>query len=280
MKIKTIAYLFALTLPLAFASCSSESDDNQPQQSNTPGGLSASELDGRLFYLDSADGYSLAEGTSLRISFKNNQVSFSAGCTGYTDDYAISGDTLAVTMAEQGAKPDIACIPEEAYQQEAWIRDFLLAGPTIHLDGDWLTLSDENWTLTFLDRVVADPDRPLVGTKWQISVYAQGWLASAVNWPEEIHPWVTFSADGTVSAFGGCNAGQGTYLQSGSQLTFSGFSFAHEKCDMSVYAEAKTYDDYDLFLQQVFVGVADYSIYASSLKVLHDDNTGFHATAE
>ena len=75
--------------------------------------------------------------------------------------YVINGERLAV---EQMMTTEMACEPA-LMEQDQWLAA-LLDGAIVALAGDTLTLAKDGDRLSLLDREVADPDRPLIGTRW------------------------------------------------------------------------------------------------------------------
>ena len=54
---------------------------------------------------------------------------------------------------------------------------FLLAGPTLELADPQLVMSTADVQLHLLDRKIAIPDRPLVGTQWLGNGFSDGMVA-------------------------------------------------------------------------------------------------------
>lgn len=159
-------------------------------------------LDGRTFFSTGMEGRALVAGSTVRLTFQNGQVSASAGCNSMGGPYRIEGDRLS---AGQLATTEMACDPA-LMEQDRWLVD-LLGGATIALDGDTLTLTKGPTRLTLLDREVADPDRPLLGTRWVVDGLISGGAVSSV--PAGATAALTFS-EGRVDVEAGCNRGGGT----------------------------------------------------------------------
>ena len=58
------------------------------------------------------------------------------------------------------------------------------ARPEVVLDGDVLVLRTATAELRFLDRKVADPDRPLEGTRWRVTGLFDPQVASSIAAPQ------------------------------------------------------------------------------------------------
>ena len=106
----------------------------------------------------------LVPGTRLRLAFEDGDVRAYAGCNHLTGRALVDGRRLAV---ERFASTDMACDPVRQ-EQDAWLASFLAAGPTWRLDGDDLVLGGGGTEIRLTDRSVAEPDRPLRGTRWVV----------------------------------------------------------------------------------------------------------------
>jgi heat shock protein HslJ len=111
--------------------------------------------------------------------------------------------------------------------QDAWLAN-LLDGATIRLEGDTLTLAKPAAGLTLVDREVADPDRPLAGTRWVVDGLITGDAVSSV--PGGVVAALTFS-DGRVEVEAGCNRGGGAVTATEPTLTFGPIALTKMACD-------------------------------------------------
>lgn len=176
---------------------------------------SGPDLDGRRFVLESAEGFELVDDTSVHLSFADGELSFSAGCNGYSGDYEIDGDHLIVGElggTEKGCEPAL-------HAQDQRLAEFFGADPSFELEADTLTLMNEDVTLTFLDREVAIPDRPLVGTTWTVDTFIEGDAASSLPSPRS--PTIAFEADGSLELTAPCNNGTGHYAVNADRITLT-----------------------------------------------------------
>ena len=100
-------------------------------------------------------------GTHVRLSFKDGRVGINAGCNSMSGAYQIvDGRLVTGNMAatEMGCEAPLMA-------QDRWVGAFI-GGATLTLAGDTLTLRNGDTTMTLKDRAVADPGRPLEGTRW------------------------------------------------------------------------------------------------------------------
>ena len=151
-------------------------------------------MDGREFLFQSVDGRSLVPGTQIRLSFDHGRVGASAGCNALGGPYELVDGRLIIrgmSMTEIGC--DAA-----RHAQDEWLADLLQSEPRINLLGNTLTVEAAEAILRLLDRVVADPDRPLVGTRWRVDTALRGDAASSV--PDTAPVTLEFGDDGTLTA--------------------------------------------------------------------------------
>ena len=207
-------------------------------------------LDGRTFLSTGIEGRALVAGSTVRLAFENGQLSASTGCNSMGGPYRIEGDRL---VADQLATTEMACDPA-LMEQDRWLAD-LLGGATIALDGDTLTLTRVATRLTLVDREVADPDRPLIGTRWVVDGLVSGGAVSSV--PAGVTAALTFS-DGRVDVEAGCNAGGGPVQVTDATLDFGPISLTKMACAPEAMAVERA-------VTAVLSGTAGYTIEAGTL---------------
>ena len=220
--------------------------------SATPG-PTAQTLDGRTFLSTKVDGPALVAGTVIRMTFKDGNVSVNAGCNTFGGQYRIDGDRLVVgpiITTEIGCQPNLAA-------QDQWIAG-LIGGATIGLDGNTLTLALSGIRVVFLDRVVADPDLPLLGTRWVVDGLINGNAASSV--PAGMIASFTFS-DGNVDLETGCNSGSATVTVDGSSITLGTLSLTKKGCGQGLAALEQA-------VTTVARGTVTYAIVADQLTLM------------
>jgi heat shock protein HslJ len=188
-----------------------------------PAAAESGGLEGRTFLATDAFGRALVPGSEVRISFADGQIGASGGCNSMGGPYTIDGDHLVV---RQLAMTEMACEPR-LMDQDAWLAS-LLDGATIRLDGDTLTLSNDGAALTLVDREVADPDRPLVDTRWIVDGLVTGDAVSSV--PVGVVAALTFSAD-RVEVEAGCNRGGGAVSVTEATMTFGPIALTKMACE-------------------------------------------------
>jgi heat shock protein HslJ len=187
-----------------------------------------------MFVLESSQGFEPVAGTTVRLSFHDGSLSMHAGCNTHSGDYAVQDGVL---LFENVATTEIGCDPA-LHTQDMLLADFLTSKPRLHLDGDRLTLSSSKMTLVFLDRETADPDRPLVGTVWEVDTFIEGDGAS--NLPLATEPTMVFGDDGVLQVDTTCNMGSGHYTVDGNRMLLSDMSYTDASCSgASAVAESR-----------------------------------------
>jgi heat shock protein HslJ len=122
---------------------------------------------------------------------------------------------------------EMACDGPRA-DQDTWLSAFLGARPTWTLAGDDLRLRGGTVELVLVDRRIADPDRPLVGTRWVVDTIISGDAASSV--PTGVEAFLTFDADGGVLGHTGCRAIRGEATVTGSTILFASVGGLQDAC--------------------------------------------------
>ena len=186
-----------------------------------PVGDLAGALEGRTFESQSVQEKGavrpLVPGTKLTLDFRSAQLGASAGCNSMGGSYELVGDVLHVVGL---GTTDMACLPAERMQQDDWFAKAIIGSPHLRLDGSTLVLETSEVTIVFVDRKVADPDRPLVGSHWVADTVIDGAAASSMP-VGATAPSVDFAADGTFGGFSGCAPLTGRYTIEGARLVLA-----------------------------------------------------------
>ena len=186
-------------------------------------------LDGRTFLSTNVTGRILVPGTTIRLTFDAGSLGVHAGCNSMGGIYALDVDRLIV---RDFAMTEMACDPP-LMAQDQWIVDLLTGGVLFALDGDTLTLEGAGMRLTLLDRRVADPDRPLVGTHWRLEGIVSGDAVSSL--PLGVRAGLVI-VDGRVDLEAGCNSGGGTVAIGDGTISFGPIGLTKIGCDPQVMA--------------------------------------------
>lgn len=183
----------------------------------------AQTLEGKTYLSTAVQGKILAPGTRIQLGFKDRQVNASGGCNSMGGPYTITGNRLSAT---QLITTDMGC-DQARMQQDQWLAK-LLGGATVSLAGDTLTIGDGSIQITLLDRKVANPDKPIEGTKWVLDGIVSGFTASSV--PAGVTASILM-ANGHVDVEFGCNTGGGTVTVQANALTFGPIGMTKKACE-------------------------------------------------
>lgn len=219
-----ILSLASLTL-VALAACGDDADT-----SSTP---PPTEPTGRTFISTDVEGEPIPGGGPLTLSFPEpGRITAVAGCNnavGAVDlaDGTLSTEQLALTMR--------ACTGEAA-GADAWMQRFLESGPQWTLEENTLTLVGEQSTVTLLDKKIAQPDRPIAGTTWQVTSFISPQATETSVALEAAAPNFTIADDGTLSGSAGCNRMTGRADVTDSVITFEPIATTMMMCDEDTMA--------------------------------------------
>lgn len=215
-----------------------------------PATLGPDRLDGRTFLSIAIDGHALVANSQIRLTFHGDQIGAAAGCNSMGGTYQLDGNVLHVG---QLGTTDMACDPE-LMAQDTWVAA-LLDGATIALDGDTLTLTHGDVRVTLQDRETADPDKPLLGTRWVLDGIIAGDAVSSV--PVGVAAAITFSG-GRVDVEAGCNTGGGSVAISDATIAFGPIGLTKRACEADAMAVEQA-------VGAVLAGTVGYTIEAGVL---------------
>jgi heat shock protein HslJ len=216
------------------------------------------ELTGRTFLsaaiTEGGQDRDLVEGTRISLDFTTDgQVSANAGCNHLFGDVTITSERLEV--GPMGGT-EMGCDPQR-HAQDEWLMDLLQSSPAWLLDGDRLTLTAADTEIVLLDREVADPDRPLEGTRWLVDTIISGDVASSMRTGTEGSAWFVVEGE-RFTASSGCRAFEGNVELGEGTLRFGDVVQTDPMC-------AEEYREVDEAMQAIFGGEVEYSIEAGRL---------------
>jgi heat shock protein HslJ len=259
MRLPLIFVSIGLTLgTIACGNDDSTSPVTSPPSTDPNGGL---DLDGRTFLSTELRENNvvrdLVPGTRIRIGFADGSISISGSCNIASGEYRIDNSVL---VTDALAMTEMAC-EEPRMAQDDLVVKFVGDRPAMALGGDTLTLTTQEMELTLLDREVADPDRPLVGTRWIATTIIDGRSASSL--PDGIDVTLEF-VDGQLQGRFGCNSGGGEYTINGTTITFGPLRTTRSACDEP---QAKV----ESHVLSVLDGDIEFLIEGGSLTLTHGD---------
>jgi heat shock protein HslJ len=186
---------------LALAGCGEDTGDddvagNEPQGTTLAGTYVVTKI------TDGGQPHDLVPRSQVRLTFEDGTLGLQAGCNSMSGDYEVAGDRLTVGPiggTEMGCEPPLMA-------QDTWLAGLFAAPVTVGTDP--LTLTAGNVVLTLADRETVSPDRPLVGTTWQLDGLVTGDAVSSV--PNGVEATLTISEDGSAVFGTGCNGAGAT----------------------------------------------------------------------
>jgi heat shock protein HslJ len=148
----------------------------------------------------------LVPGSRIMLSFGDDgTIDAQADCNHLASSAKIEHSRLVVVGGLAGT--EMGCDPA-LMDQDSWLAAFLMAQPTFRLSGDELVLGSDDTQIKLLDRRVADPDRPLAGTRWVVDTIIQGESASSI--PGDREAVLRFDGSGRFTGSTGCVEVTGT----------------------------------------------------------------------
>jgi heat shock protein HslJ len=204
-----------LVAGLALTACSAAGSSASPSP--------AASLEGRTFLSTSVTGRDLVPGTTVRLAFKDGRLGVNAGCNQIGGAYTVKGGRLQLGSM---MSTEMGC-DQVLMAQDGWVSSFL-AGATVALAGDSLTLANGGVTMNLTDRRVADPDRPLVGTRWVVDGIIAGQATSSV--PQGVTAALTFTNE-RLALETGCNTGGGPVTIEASTFTVGPLALTKKACE-------------------------------------------------
>lgn len=261
---------------LVLAACGSDDGDDAPVADPEPPPTAPAptteappvfDLDGREFLSTSVEGYDLVGDTVIRLTFDDGSLSANAGCNTIFGGYTVNGDRLSVSTI---GTTEMAC-EQDLMVQDRWLTDILALEPILELDGDTLTLRGAGGAvIEFLDRTVADPDRPLEGTRWVLDGIRTADAVSSV--PEGVTASIAIDDDGTARVEAGCNTGSSSVEIADDTITFGPLALTRMMCEPDAM-------DVEAAMTAVLDGEATYTIDATRL-TLDAGDTGLMFVAD
>jgi heat shock protein HslJ len=243
--------LALLTLSaLAFAACGSD-DDTASGSAPT-----ADDLEGTAFESTEVTGHELVADTTISLAFQDDRVSANGGCNTMNGGYTITDGTLEVAAM---ASTMMAC-SDELMAQDDWLAEFLAGGPEIALDGDTLTLTGGDSTMT----LAAVQDADVEGTTWMITGTVATEAVSSI--PEGAEPSLTIT-DGQAAIVTGCNNGSGSVEVTDTTMTFGPIATTKMACEPDL-------TELETAILTVLQGEVTYEIDGATMSIRRDGPDG------
>jgi heat shock protein HslJ len=187
-------------------------------------------LQNRGFVSESVEGRTLVAGTRLSISFTDTGVSAVGGCNSFFADFELRGDTLVIgTLGQTG----LGCLQPGVMEQEGWYVTLLGSGPTLALDEPRLVMTAPGTKVTFLDRKIVFPDKPLVGTSWVGDGTSNGMVTTVETGSENVT--LLLGSDGKIAVDTSCQKGAGAFTSDATSISFGGITYDGAACATATF---------------------------------------------
>jgi hypothetical protein len=155
--------------------------------------------------------------------------------------------------------------------QDDWLMAFLLAGPTLELNDPILVMSTVDTRIHMLDRKIAIPNQPLVGTQWLGNGFSDGMVDSVG--PGSGSVTASFGSDGHVTVGTSCQTGRGSFTATAATVTFGALAYDGAPCADPTFQKVS-----DQVLLVLDGSPVTYAISEMSLTLTHGMNALlFHA---
>ncbi len=182
-------------------------------------------LDGLTFGSREVVGRRLEPDTGVTLSFDDGRITARAGCNTMSGPYRIDGTVLRV--GPDLASTAMGCEPP-LMEQDRWVGEFLVSGPTMSRSGEELSLRSGPVML----RLVAPEERPpapLIGTAWVLDSIIHGDTASNVPTGAD-HPTLRIDRSGEAAVSTSCNRGGAHVEVEGNRVTFGPLRLTKMAC--------------------------------------------------
>ena len=176
-------------------------------------------------------------------------------------DGKLEADDLAVTQ--------MGCLDPAVADQETFVMSVVGARPAMVLDGDLLVLRTDAAEIRFLDRKVADPDRPLEGTRWRVDGMFDHQMARSIAGPKG----ELVLSGGRVRLIGPCSDVEGPAVVSGTTVTFGALTTGTGRpCDQAQ-------EEAQAEVVRVLAGPVRATVKAATLRIEHPSGRGISLLA-
>lgn len=259
MRLRTILFLPVLAGAVILAACGSAEPG--------PAGPPASSVEGRSFLATGATSDGEPHGLVGTVSLDFTQpgrVRVGTGCNSGSGPGRIADGRLILADL---AVTEMGC-PADLVEQEDFVLSLVGDRPMVTLTGDDLVLRSDAAEVRFLDRRVADPDRPIEGARWIIDGTFDGAVASSSGRVG----FLSFQA-GRVTGFTGCRRLDGPADVVGQSITFGPLALSAASCDP---VQART----EAMVLAVLRGPVTADVTGQALRLTAPDGTGLSLVAD
>lgn len=224
----------------------------------------ADALWGRTFVSTTVTGTAIPGGGPLEVAFpERDGIAMSAGC-----NRGIGSVELADGIVRTGpiATTMMGC-PGDVAGADKWMTDLFATRPEWRLADDILTLVAPGISVTLADKKTTDPDRPVIGTPWEVDTLIGPDAVSTSTALETAAPTLTIGRDGQATGSTGCNRFTGPVRVGDSTITFGPLVTTPTACSDELAAIDET-------VRRVLDGEVTYSVDGPTMRLLRADGTG------
>jgi heat shock protein HslJ len=157
----------------------------------------------------------LVDSGHISLRFTAGSISARAGCNILDTDGRVDDHRL---ILGQVSMTDMAC-DQQRMAQDEWLSKFLSERPAWSLSGEELVLSSPTVRIRLLDRRMADPDRPLAGTRWVVVSIISHQAVSSM--PSGVEAYLQLDTSGGFRGSTGCAPVAGSAAVHADRITFS-----------------------------------------------------------
>lgn len=216
----------------------------------------------------------LVPGTRIILNFGESDLGASAGCNSMGGAYTLANSTLQVADM---FSTEMGCDPAR-HDQDRFVADFLMAGPTLTLDGDHLSLATADTTIEFADSSVANPDQALIGPRWVVTGFIAGDVA--MNMAAQGDPgWVQFANESNMAGFDSC-IHLDAHVEIGDQGGAGELQFGEITSPDAAVTSCMVSDYMTAFNTMFATGSATWHVDGQNLTILATDGNGVTFSAE
>lgn len=224
-------------------------------------------LTGKTFLSTSVTGAQIPGDGPLEVTFPEaGRIAATAGCNRHMGEVTFAGTTLT---AGPLAATMMAC-PGAEGESDAWLSALFASPLTWSLSGTTLTLQRDDLTVELAERANTE----LVGPTWTVRslVHDSGVESSVVI--DRAAARLTFTPDGKVTGFTGCNDLGGTAKAADGKIRFENVVSTRKACGDEVMRVEQTVLD-------TLRGAATYRIDGDQLSLINDadPSVGLRLTA-
>lgn len=207
------------------------------------------------------------EGDSLRVTFREGEISFQATCNTMSGQAEWDDGVLRVSNV---GGTEMGC-PGAGFEQDEWLVDFFTSSPELTVDGTDVRLATDDAEIWLVpaDEVAPDgPDVALEGTRWELTGIEEtdGDSIGMMGVPQRLGAYLMISG-GELTFDTGCNSGGGDVTVRGDQLELRGVGITLVGCN-GISGEVESGQ-----LPVLMAGTVGWSIHGQELRLTRGGNS-------